>query len=403
MLLSACSETASENIESDNPSAAGLAVPTEIINSRAIDLDQVFPQVTLSDGRVIDMTPNNDGTRYTGSIEIAANTQVSIEITWFENFGTTPLTLASLTQTYSIGNTAFSPTVGASEYNKNFDDDNDGFNNLTERNAETNPRDRDSRPNGNGQEPRIDVEIARISPADAPVIDGLGVAYTATAPVLTGEWAAATQNGTAAGDSLYIDNLMIDNGNTQVNSNPFHRWSAMHDGTFLYILIVVDDLSVYQSDSEEAYQDDSIDIFIDGDNSDFTNYGDADDRFFGIPLLELNTTIPNRSDSANARLQSGFGSAPLPEGIEFATGLATGPLSFESPPERHDVYEIKLPLAGFGITPGSPFGLEFQVNDDDDGGERDAAWGWVHPTRVNENIDQSWQDPSILGTAILTN
>ncbi len=87
----------------------------------------------------------------------------------------------------------------------------------------------------------------------------------------------------------------------------------------------------------------------------------------------------------------GPNSASLPP-IEFGTCLCTdGPLT----------WEVKLPLAEFGIRKDTLFGLEVQLNLDNDGGARDAKWGWFHPSREEQNVDNTFQNPSFMGTAVI--
>ena len=144
--------------------------------------------------------------------------------------------------------------------------------------------------------------------------------------------------------------------------------------------------------------DDSIEIFIDGNNSNLSLYGDPDDRYFRIALLDANGN-PNSSATAAGRIERGFNSAPIPAGINFAVGVQTGPLGISSPSERQDVYEVQLPMAEFGIVPGQPFGIEIQINDDDNGGVRDTKWGWNHPMRRAADLDLTISNPSFMGTA----
>ena len=54
-----------------------------------------------------------------------------------------------------------------------------------------------------------------------------------------------------------------------------------------------------------------------------------------------------------------------------------------------------------GIAVNQPFGLELQINDDDDGELRDSKWGWHHPPRVGVDVDETFLNPSIMGTARL--
>lgn len=407
LMLQACSEPVSNESDSVNPQTEQipgieLRVPRAIIETRNVDLSQLRAEVTLSDGRSIPMTSN--GTEWVGTIDVVANSQLQINIIWIEFYDNRDLPLAELARTVDVGDTAFALSIGPTEYLTNLDEDRDGVTNLDERNALSDPFDGTS---GGGTNPnsRVSVIVPRISSNNAPVIDGLGAAYDPTELRLVGEWANAAQQGAFAGADLFVDSLMINKGNINIESNPFHRWAAAHDGTYLYILVLVDDIGQHQSDSPGSlmWNDDSVEIFTDGNNSKFDSYGDGDDRYFILPLQQFNSPSANISSQPNSRIAQGFQVAPVPASIEFATGVGTGPLSLRSSTERQDVYEIKIPLSELGISIGSPFGIEIQINDDDDGGDRDSKWGWVHPARTDTDTDMTWQNPSFMGTGELGN
>ena len=234
-----------------------------------------------------------------------------------------------------------------------------------------------------------------------PQIDGMGATFAANELRLIGEWgeAAPLAPGNTNGTDLFVDSLMISSNNGN-DSTPFHSWTAVHDGTFLYILVLVDDQGDNHGDSAALGNDDSIEIYIDGNNSNLTSYGDADDRYLRIGLLDANGN-PNNSGNAAARIEQGLNSAPLPPNIVFATGLGTGPLSVVNTGERQDIYEVQLELAGFGISPNQPFGIEVQINDDDGGGTRNTKWGWNHPARRTVDIDLTQSNPAFMGTVQL--
>jgi len=242
-----------------------------------------------------------------------------------------------------------------------------------------------------------DVVIPRIAPSDAPGIDGRNVAMQ-TNGVRDGEWAAATSFD-ARGSRLFIDRLMVDNGTDESNGQAFRAWSAMHDGEYLYVLVVVEDDGRRVRDSEQVWRDDSLEIYVDGNNSRNPTYmdGEDDDSSRLIPLLEPGTTRQGTTDG----LVSGFLSVDAPIRIDFATGPGIGPAGIRRPRFEQDVYEVRIDLDSAGILPGRPFGFELQVNDDDDGGDREAKWGWAHPARTDVDIDFTFRDPSFMGTAVL--
>ena len=58
---------------------------------------------------------------------------------------------------------------------------------------------------------------------------------------------------------------------------------------------------------------------------------------------------------------------------------------------------VAIPLASLGINSAAntQFGLDVQLNEDDDGGARDQKLAW------NATVDDAWQNPSLFGTAKL--
>lgn len=54
-----------------------------------------------------------------------------------------------------------------------------------------------------------------------------------------------------------------------------------------------------------------------------------------------------------------------------------------------------IPVAAVGITANSPFGINVEVNDDDDGGNRDYKYSWIG----TENVDAAFLNPGAFGTS----
>ncbi|MBN2314030.1 MAG: tetratricopeptide repeat protein [Sedimentisphaerales bacterium] len=149
-------------------------------------------------------------------------------------------------------------------------------------------------------------------------------------------------------------------------------YRALWDAENLYLLVYVTDDSL-KNDSDEFWQDDAVEVFIDADNSKSGGYGDNDFQFhFGWA-----ETNPSMGESQHDRT----------DGVEFTVRRA------------HDGYrvEIKLPWSTLGTEPsvGSNIGLDVHVNDDDDGGDRDTKLTWWGKE------DNAWQNPRALGTAEL--
>lgn len=66
-----------------------------------------------------------------------------------------------------------------------------------------------------------------------------------------------------------------------------YQWAAMHDDTYLYLMVFGEQVGAeLLSDSGFFYDDDNLNIFIDGDNSKSSSYDGVNDYHILIPLLE---------------------------------------------------------------------------------------------------------------------
>jgi len=240
-----------------------------------------------------------------------------------------------------------------------------------------------------------DVVIPRVAVSAVPDIDGANVTLDASGK-LSGEWAAAIQSDNSGAD-LYINNLIIDVDAEKPDGSAFRRWAAMHDGTFLYVVVIVDDNGDRQRDSgSDINQDDSLELFIDGDNSKRTRYGSDDfHRIFPVQLAGADKQSATTGDIP------GPDSSTAPLTVTFATGPGIGPRGIRRPQFERDVYELRINLASAGISTDAAFGLELQVNDDDGGGDRDSKWAWHLSSANTADTDATVSNPSLMGTAVL--
>ncbi|MEE9322657.1 MAG: sugar-binding protein [Granulosicoccus sp.] len=402
---------------------------------------------------------------WNGRITVTPNHQYSLEVVWVESYNNQDLELARYDETFSVDDQGQRINIAANEYNYELDTDGDGLFNLDERENQTDPFVNadtgessleqpttndgpdegiaDDVPNADSSEdlpgedssedlPNADssedlpgedssedlpgedssedlpdtelipdtqatVIIPRIARSDAPVIDGEDVAIDSNSS-FTGEWASAVQFD-QSGNSLTMSHLMVDNEADAPDGNNYRRWAAMHDGKYLYLLVVVDDDGRRQSDSDQFWKDDSLELFIDGDNSKLTSWDDSGDFHLIIPLQSAGAT--GKTKQRNVYVTGFNAQDNIPE-IKIVTGPGLGPRGVRRPLYENDVYELRIELDSVSILPGRQFGFELQVNDDDDGQERDSKWGWFHPSlEGDEANDTTYLNPSVMGTVIL--
>lgn len=450
--------------ESADTGSSGMTVapPSALLNARNVDRDALSPFVFLNDGSIIPMTKGEDEL-WSGQVLVAPDTTYRLTIEWREDLQGRLLPLATHSRDVFVGvDGEVVQDIAATQYSTNIDTDSDSITNLDEREDGTDPFTfntitpneieppitpitpitpvtptippaipsippvvptippvvpstppavptippviLDPEPIDEDEDAEIDLEdatviIPRISAADAPDIDGLGVAELARDGSLLGEWADAVQFD-INGDPLSVNQLMIDNGADEDNGDPHRRWAAMHDGTRMYVLVLVDDVGLRFGDSGiRPWADDSVELYIDGDNSKLRTWGDDDDFQYIIPVVTANGDA-NLSDDNGGRFILARQSSIIDIDLEFATGPGIGPDGIQARRFEQDVYELSFNMEDAGIELGESVGFELQINDDDDGDEREAKWGWFHPARTNTDTDTTFQDPSVMGTIV---
>ncbi|MCK5725202.1 MAG: hypothetical protein KAH22_00100 [Thiotrichaceae bacterium] len=134
------------------------------------------------------------------------------------------------------------------------------------------------------------------------------------------------------------------------------KWQVKWNKESLFLNVKVYDKEE-KSDSDDPRQDDSIEFFIDGDNSRNAKYDGKNDFHFVFPRDQSKVSLGINSPS-------GVGS-DLPFTIV----------------KKYDGYElhVEIPWKMIGVTPkvANKIGFDVIVNDDDDGGDRDARIAWA--------------------------
>jgi hypothetical protein len=149
-------------------------------------------------------------------------------------------------------------------------------------------------------------------------------------------------------------------------------YKAMWDNTALYLLVKVKDDVLKNDSGTNTWDDDAIEIFIDGNNDKAASY-DANDHQY---ILRLNDASVHEYHNGVTTLN--------PAGVTFSQGANTGGY----------LMEIKITWAAIGVTPssGKLIGLDIFSDDDDDGGIADGGMSWFTTTPTSSN------DPSAFGT-----
>ncbi len=191
---------------------------------------------------------------------------------------------------------------------------------------------------------------------------------TPTAVVIDGTVDAIWTNASVLPKSF--NNLLV--GAVSSTADLSGSFKALWDNNYLYVLGDVKD-DTKMNDSQNTYDDDAVEVFIDINNDKATTYA-ANDVSYSFGWNDGVTIGVNPSGRATTN-------------ISYSMIAQTGGYIFES----------RIPWSTLQGSPvvGQLLGFDFHVNDDDDGGTRDGKLGWTSTT------DLSWQNPSLFGTAVL--
>ncbi len=394
LALSACSEnTTTIDVDPSGSTKVSMAAPS-FLNTRAINPDNLRLTVTLN-GTAMSMARNGDS--WTGTGEVAQSDTASLAVEWNEAMpNNTNLLLARFNEVATNVNAPVEFNVTADRYETEgdaFDADDDLISNLNERRQDSDPFD--------PMDPGTDdvAPMVKIAAVDrAPVIDG---AFDSNI------WGFGQFQDVDDLD-LLVDSLIVDEVGGNASDSVNYAWGAMHDARYLSIFVLgrtttVDSPPAIDS-GFEFWEDDSLEIFIDGNlSADATGYDEVDDLHIIIPLASNNNGqfADNNSDLDDEDSRILRGSSVKAEVvfdvkdsdvIEFASCICLG---------QRSTWEIRIDMQAAQIPVGKTFGFEIQINVDNDGGRRDIKWAWAgrgrQPGDTNENTDIAWLYPSAFG------
>ncbi|TXH71008.1 MAG: hypothetical protein E6Q83_02000 [Thiothrix sp.] len=155
----------------------------------------------------------------------------------------------------------------------------------------------------------------------------------------------------------------------------FGKWEGKWDENYLYLTVRVYDESI-KTDSENPEDDDSIEVYLDADNSRKASYDGVNDYrmifAWGRKQVILDPKSPQTISS------------------DLSYELKTTADGY--------VLEAKIPWKMLGVKIGvkSRIGVEVQVNDDDDGGKREQKISWL------AREDNAMNDPRLFGVVLIS-
>lgn len=144
--------------------------------------------------------------------------------------------------------------------------------------------------------------------------------------------------------------------------------TLLWDGTYLYVFAEITDADL-NDENADAYQHDSLEVFIDENNHKSEAY-EADDKQYRVDYKNVQSFNGTKCTAQN--LQSAV-------------------------KETADGYVIEAAYKWTDITPaaGTEIGLELQINDADNSGKRIGTLSWY------DESGMGWSKPSVFGTVVL--
>lgn len=169
-----------------------------------------------------------------------------------------------------------------------------------------------------------------------------------------------------------VENVLIREIDGNGDDELAGQWQALWDETAIYFHVAVTDPES-NVDSDMAYQNDNLEIYLDPDYSRGERYDGENDAQLTV----------QRGDET---LHPGPTSVGYPSTEVAVTETDDGWAA-----------ELAIPWSDAGVTPqaGMPIGMDVHVTDDVDGGDRDVKLGWFSTT------DESWQRPDTFATVTL--
>ncbi|MFD2701125.1 sugar-binding protein [Paenibacillus shunpengii] len=166
-----------------------------------------------------------------------------------------------------------------------------------------------------------------------------------TKPVISTE-GSPTIDGTLSENTWHLD-YSLSFSNNEV------EFGSLSDPHFLYLGFKVGDAEVHRDSDTDPRNDDSIEIFLDGNNAKTNSYEEENDRHFVIGYGDLVPVEIRGRAIDNVKSRS----------VAMDGGWAV---------------EVAIPWSTLGIVPsdGIMLGFDVAVNDDDNGGSRDEQAIW---------------------------
>lgn len=309
-------------------------------------------------------------------VPVSQKNENHFEVQWsYQKNGEKNITLAKLSKSIFIDSGEKLDKIGSFEYSFDFDEDSDGKNNFEEVSENRNP----------------------FSVFEAIVRNN------------EGDWKVPNNRFSELIDSDQSGDQHYDGGLKS-------KFSMAHDGNSLYVYLCVNDSNIVadgvgNSDRKneggtfsQFWHDDSIEIYINGKHDGDSEWY-VDKELFRFVYTPSNKKLVQIRQAKNAGkracpLDKQLSSVDLKNACDglpeccsahnFRTqNLLDVNCSYE--------LDVKLVLSRLGVDVGRKIGFDIEITDDDNGGRRDAKYGWIG------SHDITHKDPGTLGAIVLVN
>lgn len=342
-------------------SPSEFPLPQVLRTVSAIDPEAVTLAVEVNSKAVEVFKTGTDPDLWSTVVNVPAGRTSIVNVNWSHTYqtrdNTYDLMLAQQQKVVSVGSQPEEVYFRIGGYNiDNFDQDEDGYSNLAEIEEGRSPVD------------RVDgyINDSGIYPTGASYLPSTECGTQM--PIATQVQFSTTEPGDVSASDLKAWWC------SSYKTAQRDEFGALVSPEGLEIIVnVIDDVSpLVDSGLSRRYDDDSVEIFIDGNNSKGNNYDGWDDYQFIF-------------------LADGDNDSPLEKGRATPDGLTSTVVA------TANGYKliVFLPRQAVGIQHGQPFGINIEVNDDDDGGFRDSKLTWIGL----EGVDRSWILPRAFGTS----
>jgi hypothetical protein len=195
---------------------------------------------------------------------------------------------------------------------------------------------------------------------------GITIKQATVAPVIDG----VADDAWSAAEIIKLTNVIY----TPVSSpnDLAANFKTMWDQNNLYMFVDVTD-DVLKNDAVNAWENDTVEVYIDADNSKTTTYGPTDYQYFFV----WDKTTPKIDETKHQRI----------EGVQYA--MVTTDTGYR--------LEIKFPWTTIGTKPhpGAKIGFDVHIGDNDRGQKRDRKITWY------DTQEKAWENPQFFGNAEL--